>query len=489
MLFSKKNRFIKYLFFLLIINFFINANIGNCQNNNLRPAWVDSLPYDITRIEGVGFSSSLSTPDSNMILARNRAREELAKYLQISINSNIINTSIYERKGEWEEYNSSLRHILRTKVSASLQKSIIGSEWFDPANRMYYAYAFIEWSGFIGQMGIYRDMVVEHLTKGGESEQEGNIELCLREYTDGLDVLQGIHPLFFKVEFDSESTYVSPLVNRKIDQCISNFRIEFISKPQRGEYDEALSEALRIRVSYRNGNSVRYLDNIPVVFNFDKGYGNLRVNDIENERSIRGTTDNNGQIECEISKILSVTNENIISATIDFSSIFKEERQEIYNGFRNRLTKYYIFSSAFLSFRNPNINIIISINGSSDEQSFNSSNSARINIRVNDRCCLNLFNVDSRGRITCLNYVQIQYEVKMRNWEIKNTNEWWELSFITTFNNESGGGVETILCIATPLGEPIGERGRIYSKADLLRELNNKFSNEWQMNTLSYVIR
>jgi len=457
-----------------------------CQDDRPKPVWVNKLPYISSRIEGVGFSSSASTPDSNRVIAEQRAREELAKFMKISVSSTFKDTTIYTRRDDDETERHTVRQDIQTKVdNVFLRNSKIGDTWYDEKNKTYYVYAYIEWTNFEKEMEVYKSIVLDYLRNGDAAEENGDIEKALREYANGLRETEGIHPFYFETEIDGKKEYLPSLMTRKIENCFARFEVHLRSGSQTGEYQKSLSKPVEANVLYDN----KSIANVPVLFKFTKGNGILRINGIENTKSLSTKTDDRGEAACEVTKVLSVNKTNILTVQMDFKSIFSDSWEEYVNRFKNRLSSRYVFSSYFVPVVSSNL--MVSLNGSFDEQEFWEGQQAQVRISTNEGCALNLFLINARGELQCLQEgIALQAEQSGAGWKIEREGDRWSFSFTTTFTADAGEGTETLVCIATPLGEAIGEEGRKYSKEEILERLNEKFRiDEYEINTISYVIK
>jgi len=475
-----------HVLFLIIAFLHIPQQVF-CQEDRPRPQWVDGLPFISTRIEGVGMSSSFSDPDSNIFHAKENARLELAKYLQVSIMSETVDSTIYKRTSELETLDQSFRQNIRSKAHETLNNCFIGDIWYDKKQRAWWAYAYIERDDFTREMAVHRRSVVRYYRNGKARENDGEIAAALREYVNGLRKTYGIHTHYIEAEIDGSLENLRDLMQRSIDDCLSKINVTFISPYYSGEYGLPLENELVVRVAYGARENKRYLRNIPVIFEYLKGQGILSVFNIEGRSTVSGTTDQNGEITCTVSAILSVTNENILSAIVNLQQIFGTEWSSFKNRFSNNLGSQYVYASRFL----PGLSsdIVISINGSSDEQVVAEGQQAEVKISLNDICRVTLFLISAQGEISCI-LSGITREETGENHVIERIGDRWVFTFKTTFNADAGEGVETIVCITTPVDFPLFREDTRYTKNEIVNLLQNQVDRgNYHINCLSYVIK
>ena len=260
---------------------------------------------------GVGFS------DMNSVSANESARSNLAKNLKVKVRSTMLDISTTQE--------THVESVIQTEVDTVLEGVEIKDGWLDQNKGIYYSLAILERSlaSSIIQDRISKieSVLQRNLNEGMEAEKRADVIATLSNYLSGYQKAPSLSPLKSALQVitlsggNSEPQNISASdFESRIKGVVRSLNLSTVSgdrqivKTQKG-----LAEPLIAKVYLLNQDNEIPVQNIPVVFNYEKGQGEL-----EKEK----TSGPSGTFQTTIHKISSYEETNhVITVKLNYSRI------------------------------------------------------------------------------------------------------------------------------------------------------------------------
>ena len=260
---------------------------------------------------GVGFS------DMHSGSAKDSARSNLAKNLKVKVRSTMVDISTTE--------STQIELVIETEVDAVLEGVEIKDGWLDQSKGVFYAFAVVERtmaaSWIQDEISKTESVLKRNLNEGFEAEKRADVITAISSYLSGYKKAPTLSPLKSALHVITRSQKNSGSQNinvgefeSRIKGIVQNLNLVTISgdrqivKTQKG-----VGEPLVAKVYLLKDGSQTPVSNIPVIFNYEAGQGEL-----EQEKS----SGSDGTVQTTIHKISSYEEANhMISVKLDYSRI------------------------------------------------------------------------------------------------------------------------------------------------------------------------
>ena len=260
---------------------------------------------------GVGFS------DMHSGSAKDSARSNLAKNLKVKVCSTMVDISTTE--------STQIELVIETEVDAVLEGVEIKDGWLDQSKGVFYAFAVVERtmaaSWIQDEISKTESVLKRNLNEGIKAEKRADVITAISSYLSGYKKAPTLSPLksALHVITHSQKNSGSQNINAgefesRIKGIVQNLNLVTISgdrqivKTQKG-----VGEPLVAKVYLLKDGSQTPVPNIPVIFNYEAGQGEL-----EQEKS----SGSDGTVQTTIHKISSYEEANhMISVKLDYSRI------------------------------------------------------------------------------------------------------------------------------------------------------------------------
>ena len=260
---------------------------------------------------GVGIS------DTNAVSARESARSNLAKNLKVKIHSTMVDVATTEQ--------TYIESIIETEVDTVVEGVEIKDGWLDQDKGVYYSLAIVERSlaasSIQNRIGKIEAVLQRNWNEGVEAESRVDVMSALSHYLSGYQKAPSLSPLKSALYVITRSRGNSKSQNTstgefesRIKGIVNNLNLTKVSgdhqivKTQKG-----LTEPLVAKVYLLKGGDQIPVSNIPVVFNYEAGQGEL-----EEEK----TSGSDGTVQSTIYKISSYEEANhVIALRLNYSRI------------------------------------------------------------------------------------------------------------------------------------------------------------------------
>mgnify|MGYP002817753149 CR=1 FL=1 len=265
-------------------------------------------------IVGVGIS------DKSSVSANESSRSELAKSLKVKIKSKIKDYSDNE--------GTLVQRLIETEVNTILEGVEIKDGWYDSSKKVYYSFTALDRSlaaaGILGRIKEIESLHGKHLREGSEAEERGDVTGALSHYlssyhnTSGLPSLQSALRVITReaqpVHLSDTQRIPGNTALERINSITQNLRLNTVSGDnQVVKTYKGISEPLVVEVYLEKTGRKIPLSNIPVVFRFEKGGGQMDFEKV---------SDANGRVQTTIHKIDSFDETNhVIAAKLNYQTL------------------------------------------------------------------------------------------------------------------------------------------------------------------------
>ena len=263
------------------------------------PGWVlgrEHIKYPLSQYI-VGVSSS----NESLTKAKELSRLDLAKSIKVKIKSRMEDYSGTER--------TSIQSLIVTEVNTLLEGVEFKDGWYDSSKKTHHSFAALNRnlaaSGIKSRIKETETLLEKYLRQGNEAEEKGDVVRALFNYLNGYQSTTGLPSLRSSLRIimrgnQSEQPWGAGNISRntflgKINGITQNLRLNIVSgNNQVVKTYKGISRPLVAEVYLDHSVRKIPLSNIPVLFRFKKGEGQL-----ESER----VSDTNGQVQTTIHKI------------------------------------------------------------------------------------------------------------------------------------------------------------------------------------------
>ena len=263
---------------------------------------------------GVGFS------DMNSVSANESARSNLAKNLKVKIRSTMVDISTIEK--------THIESVIETEVDTVLEGVEIKDGWLDQNKGVYYALAVVERSlaaaSIKDKISKIEFALKRNLNEGAEAAKKGNVMNALSSYLSGYQKAPALPPLKNALHIitpskknpEPQDMSASEFESR-VNRIIQNLNLATVSGDrQTVKTLKGVAEPLVAKVFLLTGEKEAPVSNVPVIFNYETGEGEL-----EKEK----TSGSDGTVQTTVHKIGSYKEANhMIAVRLDYISILSK---------------------------------------------------------------------------------------------------------------------------------------------------------------------
>jgi TolB-like protein len=261
---------------------------------------------------GVGFS------EKNAVSANESARSNLAKNLKVKIRSTMVDASTTEQ--------TYVKSVIETEVDTVLEGIEIKDGWYDTIKGVYYSLAILERSLAVtiikDRISKIESALHRNLKEGIEAETRVDLVTALSHFLTGYQkaptrspLINALHVITRSPEnFDSQNINANEFKSR-INGIVNNLNLATVSgdrqiaKTQRGVANPLIAKVYLLK----EGKQIP-VPNIPVIFNYETGHGELEKEKI---------SASDGTVKTKIHKVSSYAEANhAISVKLDYSRIY-----------------------------------------------------------------------------------------------------------------------------------------------------------------------
>ncbi|SVA11486.1 uncharacterized protein METZ01_LOCUS64340 [marine metagenome] len=260
---------------------------------------------------GVGFSYI------NSVLANESARSSLAKNLKVKIRSTIVDISTKEK--------THIKSVIETEVDTVLEGVEIKSGWLDQNKGVYYALAVMDRSlaasSIQDKISKIESALQRNLNEGIKAENSTDVITALSNYLSGYhkalslsQLKSALHIVTPSEKSPGPKNISSEEFESRIKGIVQNLNLATVSGDrQLVKTQKEIALTLVAKVFLLIGENKAPVSNIPVIFNYETGLGEM-----EDEK----ISEQDGTVQTTIHKILSYKEANhVVAVKMDYSKI------------------------------------------------------------------------------------------------------------------------------------------------------------------------
>ena len=437
---------------------------------NDAPIWFTKPPSDIAYYYGVGYSAK-DPKDADA-----EARINLIMGIATTIHAEVDQETHSVVEGSDEKTKNEFRTRSRSYAKQeALQGLEISKRHRGAGKPEYYSLARLSREKFSQQMQNKQADMEKIVAHGDNDLGDGKVLAALKAYNHAFEIAQALAFFYEDTSNVSEKTVSVYDILRKIDDLQDNLNILAISgSGQTGNYGSPLSDPLIVQVQYKEVP----LGNFPLQATYIHGIGLLRNDARETDRAIRIYTDAEGTGICWVEAVQSITRDNHIQITADPESIQLPSAKAV----------IFRYTSVFPTHSTLNAPSI-TLNGSTDEQTFVEGSTVDIEIRVPHICHIHLFSIVADGKFSYLQSVPIVQDSTGKSWRALATESGWVLQMDKIpVTAEYGAGIETLLVISTK--DPWKPNAETFTSDGLIQQLDRSVgAKAWHAGWVSYHLK
>ena len=285
----------------------------------------------------------VGTSEKGPSQAGDAARAKVAQNLKMNISSTMVDISTTEK--------IHIERIIKTEVDAVLEGVEIKGTWPDQNNGVYYALAVVERNkaafSIREKINKIESALLRNLNEGTEAENRADVISALSNYLSGyqkaptLPPLKNTHYVITSSDEGSGSQNISTSeFESRIKNIVRNLNLTVVSGNQQiVKTLKGIAEPLVAKVYLFKEGNLNPVSNIPVIFNYETGQGEL-----EGEK----TSDSDGMVQTTIHKISSYEEANhVVTVKLDYHRIRSNFNEDFTEKFLSPLkSKRAIFNYA-----------------------------------------------------------------------------------------------------------------------------------------------
>lgn len=316
----------KFIFLIFILS------ISVVYSKSDKPSWLNQRPIDTESYIGIGFSNK---NDNNYIqIAKNNALNDLSSEININVSGGIFN-QIIEKNSEVEE---NFKSEITTSTKSELEEYEMVDSWSD--EERYWVFYKLSKNKYQAtkkrKLNSAINQSLDYLDKAKKSENSNQILPALIFYLQALNPLSKYITVPIEISYNGEKIFILNEIYSSINSIISNIVIRPISKEIEGKIGKPIENPLKVKIVYK-GESDFEIPNVPIKNYFIQGNGYLT-------KSI--SSDNNGLVEFNVTKIISKEKKQIINSELDLESLTNQDSTSLM--FKTILSTFLLPKTQFI---------------------------------------------------------------------------------------------------------------------------------------------
>jgi len=465
----------------IILAYVCVATFLLCACAAKEPSWIRGMPSDPIYYFGLG------GPSESMDEAKQAARVELARTVEVRVESEII-TIMSETN---EKFDNLFIAKSRIYVKKKLQDANIVATYTNRDG--HYALARIRRAVvqnlLLESVRADKEDVLDRIRKGKSAAEAGKLMDALREYSAAYQTGRRL-PRKYDWWDERKSERLTFHIERALNRLVDEVELSIVSGDnQTGEYESALAEQLVLRAVFSRGHKKVPLAGLPLKAEYARGTGKLSASMGQEGEVVSLRTDEGGECKFSVSRIESISQKNQVRVTFD-STGAGDLHETLIPALTARLeSKAVVFNYAadFLFAQSPGVPVI-TLNGSTVEQDFTEGTPVDIEVRVKRKSHLHLFQITADGKFSYQQSVAIFEAQQGAGWRIEGEQDCWVLKMDAVKVNASRGeGIETLLAVMT--AKPVKWKPtQALTKEGLIRALSECSAGEWTVGCVSYQV-
>ncbi len=280
--------------------------------------WIEQRPESSEYYIGIGYASKTEHPTDFQKAARDNALSDIASQIKVRINSDFLQKVV--------EQGGVVSDDIKSFVHSSTKADLEGYEQVDSYETpteywVYYRLSKAKYKALKeAHLNKARALSLDFFRKGRQAEKKGDVAKALLFYFQSIPPIEKYVNESLEAEIDGQHIYLFNEIYASLQRLLGALKLEALDPEVQGKLGRPLAKPLRVRVTFARQSSSRAVRNMPVVFSFTRGDGDLITRAFSNAQGVAVT---------RILRLTSADPLQIVQATIDLKKMVNEENPSI----------------------------------------------------------------------------------------------------------------------------------------------------------------
>lgn len=285
-----------------------------------QPAWVEKRPVNPAYYIGIGVAQKEKGSSDYIQKAKDNALNDLASGITVTVSSEIMRKVV--------ETNANMEDEFKSQVQTSAKAELEGVEWMDTyeGGNQYWVYCRISKEAYEAakQRRIRNAMKlsVDLYESGKKNEQDNNIARGLTYYVQSLAPLEKYLGEPLETEVGGKKVILVNEIFSSLQNLLGQIELTSLTPKQDGKVGMPLKKPFEVTAA-TTGVKAGPVAALPIKFSFIRGSGEMVDN---------ASTDNTGNVKCDIHKVTATDRIQIVEAKIFLAGMIAADSGSIVLG-------------------------------------------------------------------------------------------------------------------------------------------------------------
>lgn len=291
---------------------------GNLFAQNKLPVWVEQRPVNPNYYIGIGYASKSEHPIDFQKVARDNALSDIASQIKVQINSDFVQQVVEKAGMVADDFKSYVRSSTKAELEGYEQ---VDSYETPTEYWVYYRLSKAKYKRLKeSKLNKAKALSLDMFKKAKAAEKTSRIAKALLFYFQAIPPIEKYVNESLEAKVDGQHIYLFNEIYSSLQRILSGLKLEALTPEVKGKLGQPIANQLKVKVSFVSRASGSPVQNMPIVFSFTRGAGDL----IKHAYS-----DANGVVKTRILRISSADNLQIVESKIDLTKMVNEENPSI----------------------------------------------------------------------------------------------------------------------------------------------------------------
>jgi len=303
------------------------------------PDWVTNRPIGNEFYIGIGHAAKVKGSNDHIEMATSEALKNLASEITVNISGEVV-SSMIEKSGLLEE---ELKSKIRSTTEAELEDYELVEQWQNKKEYwIYYRLSKVKYQ-MARREKINRSvsLALDLFSQAKKSEMDHDYDKALLLLLQALKPIEKYIGETLKIDYQGRSIYLNNEIYFSIQNLLSNIELKCLINNIEAKRNKAVKKPIKISASYLDDEPVP-IANLPILFSFKRGEGDLIKN---------VNTNMNGIASTRVSKVASSEKMQILNAELDISKLINQDSTS------------FVYQNILKTFPIPATRIILNVTG------------------------------------------------------------------------------------------------------------------------------
>ncbi len=304
-----------------------------------QPAWVTKRPVDPSYYIGIGATQKTKGSTDYIQKAKDAALNDLASGITVTVSSEIMRKVV--------ETNASMEDNFKSQIQTSAKAELEGVEWVDTydGDGQYWVYCRISKAAYEAarqrKIKSALKLSTDLYQSGVKFEKEGSVSRALTYYVQALGPMEKYLGEPLEADIGGKKVILVNEIFSSLQNLLGQIELTSLTPKQDGKVGMPLKKPFEVTAAL-SGTKPGPIANLPLRFSFIRGGGDM-VN--------TNTTDNTGDVKCDIHKITATDKIQIVEAKIFLAGMISADSSSV------------ILSAVLNSLSVPSTRMVLSVTG------------------------------------------------------------------------------------------------------------------------------